>query len=270
MELSLGGKKAVVTGGGGAICGEISRALAREGASVAIWDLSIESAGRVLAGLPDGGPQAIAVGCDVLDRASVRAALQKTLEGFGTVDILVNGAGGSRREATTSPDLAFFDIPTEALEGTLNLNYLSAVIPSQEVGRVFAQKKEGVILNVASVAGFRPLSRSISYSNGKAATISFTQWLAVHMAREYSPAIRVNAVAPGFVLTEQNRFLLEEADTGRPTERGRQIMRSVPMGRLGAPEEIVGAVLYLVSGQARFVTGAVLAVDGGFSASAGV
>jgi NAD(P)-dependent dehydrogenase (short-subunit alcohol dehydrogenase family) len=270
VELSLRGKKAVVTGGGGAICGEVSRALAREGASVAIWDLSMEAAGRVLAGLPKDGARALAVGCDVLERASVQAALRKTLDELGTVDILINGAGGSRREATTSAELAFFDIPADALCNTLHLNYMSAVIPSQEVGRVFAQKRQGVILNIASIAGLRPLTRSVAYSNGKAAVISFTQWLAVHMAREYSPAIRVNAVAPGFVLTDQNRFLLEEAESGRPTERGRQILTSVPMGRLGAPEEISGAVLYLVSDQARFVTGAVLAVDGGFSASAGV
>ncbi len=270
LELGLEGKKAIVTGGGGAICGEIAAALAAEGAAVAVWDLSAEAARKRVAGFPETRPPALAVACDVLDRTSVQAALRDTLERFGTVDLLVNGAGGSRREATTSPELAFFDIPAEALEGVLRLNYLSAVIPSQEVGRLFAAKKAGVILNISSIAGLRPLSRSISYSNGKAATISFTQWLAVHMAREYSPAIRVNAIAPGFILTEQNRFLLLEEGSGRPTERGRRILQAVPMERLGQPQEIVGAALYLLSDQARFVTGAVLPVDGGFTACAGV
>jgi NAD(P)-dependent dehydrogenase (short-subunit alcohol dehydrogenase family) len=265
----LQGKKAVVTGGGGAICGEIARALAAEGVSVAIWDLSAEAARARLAGLPAARPASLALACDVLDRESVREALRRTLEAFGTVDILVNGAGGGRPEATTSPKLSFFDIPAEALQGVLDLNYLSAVIPSQEVGRVFAGKQAGVVLNIASVAGWRPLSRAIAYSNGKAATLSFTAWLAVHMAREYSPAIRVNAVAPGFVLTEQNRFLLLN-EAGAPSERGKRILAAVPMQRLGRPEEIAGAVLYLVSEQARFVTGAVLAVDGGFSADPGV
>ncbi len=261
----------MVTGGGGAICGEVARALAGEGASVAIWDLSLEAGRRKLSGLPPTRPPSLALACDVLDRESVRQALQRTLEAFGTVDILVNGAGGSRPEATTSPDLSFFDIPSEALEGVLKLNYLSAVVPSQEVGRVFAEKKAGVILNIASVAGLRPLTRSIAYSNGKAATLSFTAWLALHMAREYSPAIRVNAVAPGFVLTEQNRFLLlEQGEEGRLSERGKKILEAVPMQRLGRSEEIAGAVLFLVSEQARFVTGAVLTVDGGFSANPGV
>jgi len=259
----------VVTGGGGAICGEIARALAGEGASVAIWDLSADAGRAKLAGLPSTRPAGLALACDVLDRESVREALRETLAVFGTVDILVNGAGGSRPEATTSPQLSFFDIPAEALEGVLGLNYLSAVIPSQEVGRVFARNQAGVVLNIASVAGLRPLTRSIAYSNGKAATLSFTAWLAVHMAREYSPAIRVNAVAPGFILTEQNRFLLLD-EAGSPSERGRRVLEAVPMQRLGRPEEIAGAVLYLVSEQARFVTGAVLAVDGGFTANSGV
>ncbi len=269
MELGLKGKRAIVTGGGGAICGEIARALAAEGTSVAIWDLSLEAGKARVDHLPPTRPAAMALECDVLDRESVRKALGETLAAFGMVDILVNGAGGSRAEATTSPQQPFFDIPSEALDRVLHLNFLSAVIPSQEVGRVFAGQKSGAILNISSVAGLRPLTRSIAYSTGKAATLSFTAWLAVHMAQEYSPAIRVNAVAPGFILTDQNRFLLLD-EGGGLSDRGKRILEAVPMQRLGRPEEIAGAVLYLVSEQARFVTGAVLAIDGGFLANPGV
>ena len=167
-------------------------------------------------------------------------------------------------------ELAFFDLAVEDMKRTVDLNYLSAVIPSQAIGRIFARKKAGVILNVSSIVGERPITRSISYGNGKAALNSFTRWLAVDMARNCSPAIRVNAIAPGFVLTAQNRFLLVDEASGAPTERTRQIIGHVPMARLGEPQEMVGAALWLVSDWARFVTGAVIPVDGGFTAFAGV
>lgn len=270
MDLGLDGKVAVVTGGGGSICGEIVKALSEEGARTAVWDLDLQAARAGVESLPGGAGEALAVQCDVLDRKSVERACERTVGRFGTVDILVNGAGGSRPEATTSPDLAFFDIGADDLSGVVSLNYLSAVIPSQVIGRLFAGKNAGVILNISSVAGIRPLTRALGYSNGKAATNSFTRWLAVHMAREYSPAIRVNAIAPGFILTEQNRFLLMDEETGGFTERGKKILGFVPMARLGKPEEIVGAALWVVSERAGFVTGAVVVVDGGFSAYAGV
>lgn len=266
----LNGKVAVITGAGGAICGAIARALSAHGASVAIWDLAAGAARRQAQAIKAAGGSALAVTCDVRDRPSIEHAMQATLAEFQTVDILINGAGGSRREATTAPDLSFFDMAPEALMKTVALNYSSAVLPSQVIGRLFAKQKRGVILNIASIAGVRPLTRAIGYSNGKAAVINFTQWLAVHMAQEYSPHIRVNALAPGFVLTEQNRFLLTDEKTGQPTKRGRQIIRHVPMGRLAAPEEMVGAALWLVSDSASFVTGAVIPVDGGFTASSGV
>jgi NAD(P)-dependent dehydrogenase (short-subunit alcohol dehydrogenase family) len=268
--LGLAGRTAAVTGGGGAICGAIAEALAAEGVGVAVWDLSEAAARKEAEKIVGMGGNALAVACDVLDRAQVADATRRTAAHFGGLDILVNGAGGSRKEATTSPELSFFDIPESALMDTLGLNYTSAVLPSQAAGRVFADRARGVILNIASVAGMRPLSRAVGYSNGKAALISFTQWLAVHMAREYSPEIRVNALAPGFVLTAQNRFLLVDEKTGAPTERGRAIVARVPMGRYAGPEEIAGAAVWLVSDAARFVTGAVVPVDGGFTAESGV
>jgi NAD(P)-dependent dehydrogenase (short-subunit alcohol dehydrogenase family) len=263
------GKAAVVTGGGGAICGAVCSALAAEGAGVAIWDLDGEAASRCQDRIMSAGGWAWACACDVTLGSSVRGALQATLAELGRVDYLVCGAGGNRPEATTSADRAFFNLQESAVRAVADLNYLSAVLPAQAVGRVFAERGEGAIVNIASISGIIPLSRVFAYSASKAAVINLTQWLAVHMARAYSPRIRVNAVAPGFVLTEQNRFLLVE-EGGGLTERGRAVIGRVPAARFGEPEDIAGAVLWLLSDEARFVTGAVLPVDGGFTADAGV
>ena len=270
MDLGLAGKTAIVTGGGGAICGAIAVSLAKDGARVAIWDISEEAARSRAAAIRKEGGDARAMLCDAGDRESATRALERTLAEFGGVDILVNGAGGSRPEATTSSDLDFFSIGRQAMESVAGLNYLTAVVPSQIVGKVFRDSGTGVILNIASIAGLRPLTRSVAYSAGKAALISFTQWLAVHMATVYSPRIRVNAIAPGILLSEQNRFLLMDQQTGNLTPRGRQILSHVPMGRLASTDDMTGAVLWLVSDQAAFVTGAIVPVDGGFSAYAGV
>ena len=270
MDLHMRGKTAVVTGGGGAICGAIARALAAEGVQVAVWDIAAAAAAARAQEIAAAGGHALAVQCDATDRARVVAALAATVERFATVDILVNGAGGSRKPTTTAPDLAFFDITTDEMHRTMDLNYTSAVVPCQEVGRIFARRGEGVVVTITSIVGQRPISRSLSYCSGKAALDNFTKWLAVHMATTYGPGIRVNAIAPGFMLTDQNRFLLVDEATGGQTERTRQIMVHVPMGRLGEPQDIVGAALWLASDQARFVTGVVVPVDGGFTAFSGV
>jgi NAD(P)-dependent dehydrogenase (short-subunit alcohol dehydrogenase family) len=270
MHYGFENKIAVITGAGGVICGRIASTLAEEGVSVAIWDLSLEAARGKSDEIINSGGRALAVQCDVTSKEAVARALEQTLAEFGTVDILINGAGGSRKQTTTSPELSFFDIDPADMESVMAINYMSAVVPSQAIGRVFAEKQSGVILNISSVAGISPLTRAISYSNGKAATNSFTQWLAVHMAKEYSPKIRVNALAPGFVLTEQNRFLLIDEETGNITQRGKNILKNVPAGRYGEPDEMLGAALWLVSDQAAFVTGAIIPVDGGFTAYCGV
>ena len=270
MELHLEDRTAIVIGGGGAICGAIARGLAAEGVSVAIWDLDQAAAEMVAGTIRAAGGRAIGIACDATERVEVVAALDLTIATFGSVDILVAGAGGGRRDATTSPDLPFFDISESALRSALDLNYLTAVVPCQEVGRRFAQQGSGVMLVISSIAGLRPLTRAVGYSNGKAALNSLVRWLAVDFAENYDARIRVNAIAPGFVLSGQNRFLLVDEATGHETERARQILEHVPQARLGEPEEIVGAALWLVSDQARFVTGVVLPVDGGFTARAGV
>lgn len=270
MDYNLRGKVAVITGAGGAICGEIAKALAQEGISIAIWDISIDKASKRCDEIVSSGAKAIAIECNTTEKASVEFSLKKTLTHYNTIDILINGAGGSCKETTTSPELKFFNIEPEAMEAVFSLNYMSAVITSQAIGQLFAEKKSGVIVNITSIAGFTPLTGAISYSNAKAAANSFTQWLAVHMARNYSPKIRVNAIAPGFILTEQNKFLLVDEKSGQMTERGNQILRNVPMARYGEPQEIVGAALWLVSDMASFVTGAVIPVDGGYTAFSGV
>lgn len=266
----LSGRVAVVTGGGGVLCGGMSRALGRTGANVAVLDLAREAAQAVADEIREGGGTAIAVQCDVLDRASIEAAAETVLGAFGAADILINGAGGNKRQATTSTDLSFFDLPADAIQWVFNLNFVGTLLPSQVFGRRMAEEGEGVVLNVSSMNAFRPLTRIPAYSAAKAAVSNFTQWLAVHMAQEYSPSIRVNALAPGFFLTDQNRFLLTDPNSQELTERGRTIIDHTPMGRFGAPADLVGAALWLLSSASAFVTGIVVPVDGGFSAFSGV
>jgi NAD(P)-dependent dehydrogenase (short-subunit alcohol dehydrogenase family) len=266
----LPGKVAVVTGGGGVLCGAMSRALGRVGVKVTVLDLILEAAQKVVDDVVAASGEAIAVKCDVLDKASVEAACSTVLERFGRVDILINGAGGNKKQATTGPDLSFFDLPTDAVQWVFNLNFIGTLLPSQVFGRVLAEQGEGVILNISSMNAFRPLTKIPAYSAAKAAVSNFTQWLAVHMSQEYSDRIRVNAIAPGFFLTEQNRFLLTDEATGELTPRGQTIIAHTPMGRFGDPEDLIGTVLWLLSPGAAFVHGVVVPVDGGFSAFSGV
>jgi NAD(P)-dependent dehydrogenase (short-subunit alcohol dehydrogenase family) len=267
---NLSGKVAVVTGGGGVLCGAMSRTLGRVGVKVAILDLILEAAQKVADDVVAAGGEAIAVKCDVLDKASVEAACSAVLERFGQVDILINGAGGNKKQATTGPGLSFFDLPSDAVQWVFNLNFVGTLLPSQVFGRVLAEQGKGVILNVSSMNAFRPLTKIPAYSAAKAAVSNFTQWLAVHMSQEYSDKIRVNAIAPGFFLTDQNRFLLTYEATGELTPRGKTIIDHTPMGRFGDPEDLLGTVLWLLSPGAAFVHGVVVPVDGGFSAFSGV
>ncbi|MBN1978491.1 MAG: SDR family oxidoreductase [Anaerolineae bacterium] len=266
----LSGKVAAVTGGGGVLCGTMGRALGKLGVKVAVLDLFEDAAKKVVDGIVAQGGEAIAVKCDVLDKAGVEAARDAVLAQWGRVDILINGAGGNKKQATTSADLSFFDLPADAVQWVFNLNFLGTLLPSQAFGKVMADQGNGCILNVSSMNAFRPLTRIPAYSAAKAAVSNFTQWLAVHIAQEYTPNVRVNAIAPGFFLTEQNRFLLTEDATGELTPRGRAIIDHTPMGRFGDPKDLVGATLWLLSPAASFVTGIVVPIDGGFSAFSGV
>ncbi len=266
----IAGQVAVITGGGGVLCSAIGRALGRLGVKVVAMSRSLQSTQKVADAITDAGGEALALSCDVLDRAALEAARDAVLARFGRVDILINGAGGNRPQATTTPDLSFFDLPADALRGVFDLNLMGTLLACQIFGRPMAAQGQGCILNITSMSAFRPLTRIPAYSAAKAAVSNFTQWLAVHMAQEYSPAIRVNGIAPGFFLTEQNRYLLTDEQTGELTPRGRAIIAHTPMGRFGEPNDLIGAVVWLLSPAAAFVTGIVVPVDGGFSAYSGV
>jgi NAD(P)-dependent dehydrogenase (short-subunit alcohol dehydrogenase family) len=264
------GRTVAITGGSGVLGSEMAVALAELGANVAILDRETKLPPAVQKRLDESSGKAIVVASDVLNREAFEESVEVVLKEFGGIDILINGAGGNHPNATTNPERTFFDLPAEAIRFTSDLNLLGSIIPCQVVGKLMAERGDGVILNISSMSALRPLTRVTAYSAAKAAVSNFTQWLAVHMAQEYSPSIRVNALAPGFFLTNQNRFLLTDEKSGGLTERGKSIIDHTPQGRFGDPEDLLGTVLWLLSPASTFVTGIVVPVDGGFSAFSGV
>lgn len=267
---SIKDKVIVITGAGGVLCGSMALELAKAGAKVAVLDLVEAAANKIADQIKSVKGKAIAVKCNVLDKQSLEDAKDKIIAKFGKIDVLINGAGGNKKDATTSPDLAFFDLPADAIRFVFDLNFIGTLLPTQVFGKQMAENKTGMILNISSMNAFRPLTKIPAYSAAKAAVSNFTQWLAVHVCQNYSKEIRVNAIAPGFFLTEQNRFLLTDEKTGELTERGKTIINHTPMGRFGQPDELVGTVIWLLSDAAKFVTGIVVPIDGGFSAFSGV
>ncbi len=263
------GRSVVMTGGTGVLGRVMAQAIIGCGANVAILARNREKADALFSETSGSG-KTMVIEADALQKDSLERAAEVIGKEFGSVDCLVNGAGGNHPQATTRPNLSFFDIPEEALRFVFELNLLGTIIPSQVFGKHMAAQGQGLILNVSSMSAFRPLTRVLSYSAAKAGVNSFTQWLAVHLAEEYSPHIRVNAIAPGFFLTEQNRFLLTEKETGELSARGQSIINHTPMRRFGEPEDLLGTVLWLLSPASAFVTGVVVPVDGGFSAFGGV
>lgn len=267
---SLDGKVAVVTGAGGVLCAEISLGLARAGAKVALLDLRPDMAEKAAQKIRDEGYEAAAFECNVLVKDSIVKAKDEVLAKFGKVDILLNGAGGNHPKGTTSDTMSFFDIPDDAVQWVFNLNILGTIMPTQVFGKLFAEQGSGCVVNISSMSAYHPLTRTVAYSAAKAAVTNFTEWMAVHFNQEYSKNIRVNAIAPGFLLTQQNYYLMVDEKTGGNTPRGEDVLRNTPMDRFGKPEELVGAVVFLCSDAAQFVNGIVLPIDGGFNAFSGV
>ncbi len=269
MQIKLDHKVAVVTGGSGIIGSEICLALSACGAKIAVLGRTEHKVKKVVGEIEQRGGETLGLTVDLLDKNSLQKAAEIVTGRWGQVDLLINAAGGNKPGGTTSDELSFFDLPPEGIDQIINLNLLGTWIPCQVFGKIMAEQGKGSIINVSSMAAYTPLTRTPAYSAAKAGVSNFTQWLAVHFCQEYSPLIRVNAIAPGFLLTEQNRYLLANED-GTATSRGRDILRITPMGRYGAPEELCGAVIFLCSDEASFITGVVLPVDGGFSAYSGV
>ena len=266
---NLTNKVALTTGGTGVLGGALAHGLAKAGARVAVMGRREEKAQEVAKEIEDAGGEALALPADVLERSQLEGARDRLLEAWGGCDILVNGAGGNLPGATVVGDLDFFGVEKDALEQVFNLNLLGSILPSQVFGEVMKDQGEGSIINISSMAARKPLTRVIGYAASKAAVDNFTQWLAVDLARKYGEGLRVNAIAPGFFVGEQNRELLLN-DDGSLTARGQQIVDHTPMGRFGEPGELVGTAVWLASDASKFVTGIVVPVDGGFSAFGGI
>lgn len=264
------GKTFAVTGGAGVLASGVVTTLASCGANVMILDRNLARLEEIQESAGPHAGQIDGFQVDVLSRESLTEASEAINKRFGALFGLVNAAGGNSPRATVSPTMSFFDIPEEALRFVFDLNILGTMLPCQIFGKQMVEAGEGVILNYSSMNAFRPLTNIAAYSAAKAAVTNFTAWLAVHMAQNYSGKIRVNAIAPGFFLTDQNRFLLTDKETGEWTARGRKIFDHTPMGRLGVDEDTLGTVLWLLSPASAFVTGITVPVDGGFSAYAGV
>jgi NAD(P)-dependent dehydrogenase (short-subunit alcohol dehydrogenase family) len=273
---SLDGQVAIVTGGTGVLGGAIARGLAGAGARVGVLGRRQAQAESVAAEIVAGGGAALALPADVLDRAQLEAAREAALERWGRIDILVNAAGGNVPAATLPEGAAVFDLPTEAFRQVFDLNLVGTLLPSQVFGAVMVrgssgegQPARGCIVNISSMASQRAITRVVGYSAAKAAVENFTRWMAVELARSYGAGMRVNAIAPGFFIGEQNRSLLLNED-GSLTARGKTIVGHTPAGRFGEPDELVGTLVWLCGPGASFVNGVVVPVDGGFSAFSGV
>lgn len=264
-QFSISGKVIVITGGEGVIGSSLAEIFAGEGARIVLLGINDKKGTEISESINSSGGSSIFIHVDVLVKASLEKAAEKVIETFGRVDVLINAAGGNKAGATIAPNQSIFDLDIEDFRSVSELNLDGTVLSSIVFGRMIAESGKGVIINFSSMAASRPLTRVVGYSASKAAVDNFTKWMAVEMADKYGDGVRVNAVAPGFLVTEQNRDLLLKSD-GSLTDRGEDIIRQTPFKRFGKPEEIAGTVMWLCSDASSFVTGAIIPIDGGFSA----
>jgi NAD(P)-dependent dehydrogenase (short-subunit alcohol dehydrogenase family) len=268
-EFRLDGKVALITGGTGVLGTAMARGLAEAGAKVVVLGRRLEAGEQLVNSLKNAGYEGMAVAADVLDPDQLTAARQQVLDTFGSLDILVNAAGGNLPGATIPPDKTFFDLSIDDFRRVLDLNLLGTVLPTKIFCESMVAARKGVVVNISSMASFRAITRVVGYSAAKGAIDNFTRWMSVELSKKFGQGLRVNAIAPGFFITEQNRTLLTNPD-GTYTLRGQTVINQTPFGRFGEPDELIGTLIWLCSDASRFVTGIVVPVDGGFSAFSGV
>lgn len=271
QQFDLSGRTVAITGGGGALCGAMADALGTMGVKVAVLDISAEQAEVRANWIVRAGGQALSFGCDVLDREQLTRCYAQIAEAWGPPGLLINGAGGNDPGGTTSvefaeagatPEVSFFELEPSGFRQVFDLNFMGTFLATQVFSRGMVAAGKGSIVNISSMSALTPLTKVAAYSAAKAGVSNFTQWLAVHLAHV---GVRVNALAPGFFMTEQLRFLHLDAVTGEPLPRARQVIAHTPMGRYGDPDDLIGTLVWLLSDASRFVTGVVVPVDGGFS-----
>ena len=266
----VSGKVALITGGTGVLGSAMAKGLADAGAHVAVLGRRIEAGEKIASALQASGRRAIAISADVLDAAQLEQARKKVIDEFGTIDILINAAGGNMPGATIPPGKNLFDLKTDDFQKVVDLNLLGTVLPTKIFAETMVKNKNGVVINISSMASIRILTRVVGYSAAKAAIDNFTKWMAVQMAKTFGEGIRVKPIAPGFFLTEQTRHLLTNPADGSLTPRGQSVINQTPFGRFGQPDELLGTLIWLCSDASKFVTGVIVPVDGGFSVFSGV
>jgi|WetSurMetagenome_2_1015567.scaffolds.fasta_scaffold279166_2 NAD(P)-dependent dehydrogenase (short-subunit alcohol dehydrogenase family) len=262
-------KVAVLTGGGGVLAGEMAKAFLKAGAKAVLLDINENNLNQKIESLKSIPGEILGLKCNVLDEKNLSEVRDKIIDKFKGIDVLINAAGGNMPGATIGMGQTIFDLKMDDFKKVTDLNLNGTVLPTLIFGKSMAEQKSGSIINISSMATLRAITRVVGYSAAKAAIDNFTKWMAVELASKYGGGIRVNAIAPGFLITEQNRDLLTNKD-GSLTQRGRDVLAMTPFKRFGEPEELVGTILFLASDAAKFITGTIIPIDGGFSSFSGV